>query len=156
MAISFKNVGTIKEIGSTYAEQNRSLIPIGVKTPLVLDASTNNIFAMHTDVRAQVADNLRNLVQTNWGERLALTDYGANLNPLVTEFSSKQAFDQEAIIRINTAVEKWMPFLELIDYDSVPDFEDNEFVGKIRIKISYGIPTIGVAQDVVEVFLFII
>lgn len=156
MTISFKNVGTIKEIGSTYAEQNRSLTPIGVKTPLILDASTNNIFAMHTDVRAQVADNLRNLVQTNWGERLALTDYGANLSPLVTEFSSKQSFDQEAIIRINTAVEKWMPFLELIDFESIPDFEDNEFVGKIKIQISYGIPTIGVTRDVVEISLFVI
>jgi len=156
VAISFKNVGTIKEIGSTYAEQNRSLVPIGVKTPLILDSSTNNIFAMHTDVRAQVADNLRNLVQTNWGERLALTDYGANLSPLVTEFSSKQTFDQEAIVRINTAVEKWMPFLELIDYESTPDFEDNEFVGKIKIQVSYGIPTIGVTRDVVEVSLFVI
>ncbi len=156
MAISFKNVGTIKEIGSTYAEQNRSLVPIGVKTPLILDSSTNNIFAMHTDVRDQVADNLRNLVQTNWGERLALTDYGANLSPLVTEFSSKQTFDQEAIVRINTAVEKWMPFLELIDYESTPDFEDNEFVGKIKIQVSYGIPTIGVTRDVVEVSLFVI
>lgn len=156
MPISFKDVGVIQEIGVTYQEENRSVTPIGVKTPLILDSSTNNIFAMHTSVRAQIADNLRNLLQTNWGERLALTSYGANLKPLVTEFSSKKAFDQEAIIRISVAVSKWMPFLELIDFESTPDFEDNEFVGKIRIQVSYAIPTIGVTRDVTQVTLHII
>lgn len=155
MAISFKDVGVIKEIGSTFLEQNRSITPIGVRTPLLLDNSTNNIFAMHTDIRAQIADNLRNLIQTNWGERLALTNYGANLRPLTTEYTSKTDFDSEAVVRINTAVDRWMPFLELIDYDS--SLETNTgTIGKIDILVTYAIPTINVSKDALEVSLYII
>lgn len=156
MAISFKDVGVLKEIGSTFTEQNRSLTPIGVKTPLELDKYTNNIFAMHTDIRAQIADNLRNLLQTNWGERLAITNYGANLRPLATEFSSIDNFNEEAIVRINTAVSLWMPFLELIEYDARPDYDTNDTVGKIKILVSYAIPTLSVPKDILEVTIYII
>lgn len=156
MAISFKDVGTIQEIGSTFLEQNRSLTPIGVRTPLLLDDANNNIFAMHTDIRAQIADNLRNLIQTNWGERLALTNYGANLKPLTTEYVNKADFDAEAVVRINTAVDRWMPFLDLIDYDSKIETNDNETYGTIKILITYAIPTLSVSKDALEVSLFII
>lgn len=155
MPISFKDVGTIKEINS-FEQERRSTIPIGVKTPLILDQSSNNIFAMHTTVRGQIADNLRNLLQTNWGERVGLTAYGANLKPLVTEFSSKKSFDAEAIVRINTAVLRWMPFVELIDFESFPDYENNSFVGKVRVQVSYSVPNIGVTRDKIEVVLHVI
>jgi phage baseplate assembly protein W len=156
MAISFKNVGVLKEIGNAFESENRSNVPIGVKTPLVLDYSSNNIFAMHTSIRKQIADNLRNLLQTNWGERLGLPAYGANLKPLIAEFSSMKNFEQQAIVRINSAVSKWMPFVELIDFDAKADYEDNEVVGKINIQITYAIPTIGVSKDMVMITLFII
>jgi phage baseplate assembly protein W len=151
--INFKNVGTIKNIGSSYEQLNRSPKPIGVKTPLELDRNTNSLFKMHTDIRAQIADNLRNLILTNWGERLGLFDFGANLRPLVAEYTSKTSFDQEAALRINTAVSRWMPFLEMLEYESYPDYENNEFTGIIRISVTYAIPTLAVGSDLLEVVL---
>lgn len=154
--INFKHVGTIKNIGSSYEQLNRSVKPIGVKTPLELDRSTNSLFKMHTEIRPQIADNLRNLVLTNWGERLCLYDFGANLKPLVAEYTSKTSFDQEAALRINTAVSKWMPFVELLEFESNPDYENNQFTGIIRVSITYAIPALAIGNDLLEVVLAVI
>ena len=156
-AINFKNVGVLKygETGSS-STVSASLRPIGVKTPLEFDKANNNLFKMHTNVRNQVADNLRNLILTNWGERLGLYFFGANLRPLLTEYTNKTQFDQEAAVRINTAVTKWMPFLELIEFDSAVDYENNEFLGIVRLYITYGIPALNVASDQLEVVLAVV
>ena len=38
---------------------------------------------MNTDPVRQLADNFRNLIMTNHGERLGRYNYGANLNSLI-------------------------------------------------------------------------
>ena len=156
MAIDFKDVGVIKQPGLTYHERNRTAKPIGFKTPFEIDLSTNSLFAMHTDVRSQIADNLRNLINTNWGERLGLYDFGANLRPLVTEYSNKENFEGEAAVRINTAISRWMPFITPVNMDSFADLENNEVVGKIKILITYAIPALNVTNDQLEVTLSVI
>lgn len=151
--LSFKDVGTLKVAGQTYQERNTSSIPIGVKTPLELDYNSSSLFAMHFSLKNQLADNLRNLVQTNWGERLGLYMYGANLLPLVTEFSHREDFDNEAMIRINTAVQKWMPFVQLVDYESNPEYESGEFIGNVRLSITYSVPILNEENNKIEVYL---
>lgn len=156
MAIEFKNVGVIKDPGLSYANRNRSIVPIGIKTPVELDITTNAFVAMHTEVRAQLADNLRNLINTNWGERLALYTFGANLRPLVTDFGHKEDFEAEASLRINTAISRWMPFISPVSMQTFVDFENNEVVGKIKILIVYAIPALNVTNDQLEVTLPVI
>ena len=111
---------------------------------------------MHTDIRAQIADNFRNLVQTNWGDRVAIIDFGANLTPLVTEYTNKEDFENQAVLRINTAVNRWMPFIEPVSLDSTVDLQENAVVGKIKLLIVYAIPALNVQDDSLEVTLSII
>lgn len=153
---SFKNVG-IKE----FQTQNvlatpQSVVPIGIKTPVTLGDNGDGLIAMHTNIQDVVHDNLRNLLLTNHGERLVHYDLGANLRPLVAEFSSKEDFDGEAMIRINTAVTKWMPFISLVGFDSHPEFIDNRYTGKIVILLVYSVPQLGVNDKALEVLLFVI
>ena len=129
--IDFKHVGRPPNYQPT-SERVPNTRPIGIKTPLELDKATNSIFKMHTEVRSQVADNLRNLVLTNWG---------------------KTAFEEEAAMRIQAAVGKWMPFIDLVGFDSRADYESNVFVGIIRIFITYSIPVLNIADDQLEVIL---
>lgn len=150
--IDFKHVGRPPNYQPT-SERVPNTRPIGIKTPLELDKATNSIFKMHTEVRSQIADNLRNLVLTNWGERLGIFDFGANLRPLVAEYTSKTAFEEEAAMRIQAAVGKWMPFIDLVAFDSRADYESNVFVGIIRIFITYSIPVLNIADDQLEVVL---
>lgn len=153
---SFKNVGRKANLGQDILQRNRTQRPIGIKTPMSLDFANSDVFEMNFTFSDQVKDNVRNLLLTNHGERLALTNFGANLRPLLTEFSNKEDFDSEAMIRINTAVQDWMPFVNLLGFESVPDYQNNQFTGRIKILVEYSVPTLRVEKDLLEMTLFVI
>lgn len=156
MMLSFKDVG-IKGVDRSAARELRVVpTPIGIKTPLEIDEIGNSVFRMHFSMRDQVADNLRNLVLTNHGERLGFYDFGANVRPLLTEWSSKENFDQEVMQRINKAVSKYLPFVTLIGYDSSPNYYENVFTGRIKLTILYSVPAMNLTEEILEVTLFII
>lgn len=153
---SFKDVGVIAQTQRRLrAERARTDLPIGIKTPMEL-VGGSNLFLMHTNIGEQIKDNLRNLLLTNWGERVAITTFGANLRPLLTEFTNKDDFDTEAMLRINTAISKWMPFVTPVAFDSRPDFENNEFTGKIRLFVIYSVSRLNIVEEVLEFDLFVI
>lgn len=151
---SFKSVGktqTQLEDESTA----RTVIPYGIKTPMQL-GTKEGLFAMNYSLEDQFADNLRNLLLTNWGERVGLYQFGANLKPLTTEFVSQDDFDSEAIVRIKDAVEKWMPFIDLEDFSSDVDRMENKNTGIIKVNITYNIPLINVTRKGLQIVLYVI
>jgi len=153
---SFKDVGVLtQQQRSNVLRRNRSTIPIGIKTPLEL-VGGKTLFEVHTDIGEQIKDNLRNLLLTNWGERVALTNFGANLRPLLTEYTNKDDFDTEAMVRINTAISRWMPFVTPVAFDSRADFEDNLFTGKIRLFVIYSVSQLNITEEVLEINLYIV
>jgi len=154
--LSFKNVGIREFQPQNVLTTPQSATPIGIKTPAMLGDNGEGILAMHTNIQDVVHDNFRNLLLTNHGERLIQFDLGANLRPLVAEFSSKDDFDGEAMIRINTAVAKWMPFITLIGFDSRPEFIDTRFTGRIVILVVYSVPQLGITEKALELLLFVI
>ncbi|HIE84355.1 MAG TPA: hypothetical protein EYQ00_11170 [Dehalococcoidia bacterium] len=105
---------------------------------------------MHKDNGAQLADNLRNLIQTNHGERLGLYDFGANLQPLLLDTGSD--FDSKAMARLSQAIGKYMPFIKLDAFSSfaVPEDSSNNSTG---IKITYSIPGIDTSPRVLEIVM---
>lgn len=153
---SFKNVGIREFQTQNVLTTQQSITPIGIKTPMVFGGNGEGLLSMHTNIQDVVHDNLRNLLLTNHGERLVHYDLGANLRPLVADFSSKEDFDGEAMIRINTTVAKWMPFVTLVGFDSRPEFIDNRFVGKIVVLIVYSVPQLNINERALEVLLFVI
>jgi phage baseplate assembly protein W len=132
----------------------RTILPIGIRTPLRLD--DKNLFAMHYNVADQIHDNLRNLLLTNWGERIGFYDFGANLQELTTELSNIDAFDEEAINRIKNSVSKWMPFVSLNNFVSEVDNERNKNAGIIKIAITYSVPELGVENKALQISLYVI
>lgn len=153
--ISFKSVGiTSQAVGESI--QLPSIIPIGIKTPLKI-GKKYGILEMHTNLSDALSDNLRNLILTNWGERLGQYYFGANLRPLTTEYANQESFDSEAVIRIKSAVKKWMPFINLIDYTS--EYQQNfskPSTGLIKLEITYSIPTINVPQRKLKINLYVL
>ena len=92
--------------------------PIGIKTPLEFGTRRSGLLEMNFENDKQIKDNLRNLIQTNYGERVGIYAFGANLMELVGELSSKEDFDTEAMLRIKNATTRWMPFVELETFES--------------------------------------
>ncbi len=138
------------------AEEARVTIPIGIKTPLRF--GNTSLFEMHTDLFDQIRDNLRNHILTNWGERLAQYDFGANLLELSAERLARDDYDQEVAARINSAVSKWMPYVSL--QEMVPlDQEDQQVRSHVstvplrRYLLTYDVPSINSAKQSLEVVL---
>jgi len=153
--INFKSVGVTgqKTLDSI---QLPSVTPIGIKTPLKL-GKRHGIFEMYTNLADTLHDNLRNLILTNWGERVGQYYFGANLRPLTTEYANQEEFDSEAVVRIKSAVNLWMPFVNLIDYTS--EYERNErkqSTAIIKVQISYNISTINIPERKLRVNLYVL
>lgn len=155
MVISFKSVGRTQQVEDSETPDQTTL-PIGIKTPLQQGNSGEGIFAMHFDLRDQVRDNLRNLILTNWGERLGLWDFGGNLRELATEFVSRSDFDDQAVVRIKNAVSRWMPYVSLNDFGPTVEHEQNIKTGIISFRITYDVPILNVVNDALEISLFVI
>ena len=151
---SFKSVG---RTATTRANETpaTSPIPIGIKTPL-RPGTTEGVWAMNFDLADQVKDNLRNLILTNWGDRLGVYDFGANLRELTTEFVSLDDFEGEAIVRIKNAVNRWMPYVVLQDFIGKTQHEGNQKIGVINFEITYDIPVLQVQNASLVVTLYVL
>jgi hypothetical protein len=151
---NFKSAGkTQEQIALETIKSTR--IPYGIKTPLLL-GTTEGILSMNYSLGDQFADNLRNLLLTNWGERLGLFKFGANLKPLTTEFANLDDFDSQAIQRIKDAVEKWMPFIDLQNFSSQVDRTENKNTAVIKLNISYNIPALQITNKGLQIVLNVI
>lgn len=153
---SFKSSGRTQE--QRLIEQlEKTVVPIGFKTPLQLGyGAQDGIFSMHSSLPDQLHDNLRNLLLTNWGEHLGIYDMGANLRPLVTEFTTQDDFDAQAVQRIKAAVTRWMPFISLEDFLSEVDRTENKHTGVIRITVTYIIPALNTGKRALQVTLYVL
>jgi phage baseplate assembly protein W len=149
---SFKSSGVTTQ---TSPSNNITTTPpvIGILTPLSL--GTTDLLTTTTDLATQMADNLRNLIQTNWGERLGLYNYGANLRPLLTNLVSQDDFDTQATVAIKNAVGRWMPYIDLVDFTSRFDQAGKltKGIAQVTILISYNIPSLNVKNKKIKVTL---
>lgn len=131
-------------------------VVIGIKTPLAL--GTDELLEANYDIGSQVADNLRNLVQTNWGERLAIYDYGANVGPLLSELVSQEDFDSTAMTRISDAVAKWMPYVQLNTFTSKVLYSENTRGNSMSarlMQLNYDVPAVNIQNKSLEIFLYV-
>ena len=160
----FKSAGV--QVGDPSLKTTRTSPPIGIKTPLRLGRVRSGIFDMNYTLTEQIADNLRNLLMTNHGERLGNFSYGANLLPLTFEASSREEFETIAMQRIQLAVTTFMPFVELtsfssdFDGDSSITFTPGTELGNreggitvVNIKIAYTVPKIGQGEGTMTIQL---
>lgn len=161
---TFKSSG-IQTTSSTNQTTNQSVFqtpevtppPIGIKTPISLgNPEKEGIFEMHFDLFDQISDNLKNLISTNWGERLGRYDYGANLGPITTELVSQDDFDSEAISRISTAISKSMSYVQPISFVSNINRTDNKNTAVIELTLTYKVPSISINEKKLLVTLYAI
>jgi len=151
---------SFKAIGETYddyvalaAADLQPKPPIGIKTPFQLGDSLS-FLKMHYDMHLVVADNLRNLILTNHGERIGLYDFGANLRPLTMELN-QQIFDVEAGRRIAKTVGKYMSYVNLTNFVVYNLEQTAENFSHIGLRIEYTVPKINSDLKGVEVVLLI-
>jgi phage baseplate assembly protein W len=153
----FSSVGELKEDldkSRSQSASDRAQIPIGIRLPAALGESSDGLLRMHYSVDEALADNFRNMVMTNHGERLGLYDFGANLTELAFELGSDD-FDAEAIRRVRRTTEKYMPFIQLLTFEPLVDRNDNKEVAKVGVRITYKVSALSQRERVIEAIVFV-
>lgn len=148
----FKSSG--QQLQQTFDYQNATSTTriIGIKTPLEVGDANSGLFKMHTSVEDQIADNIRNLVKTNNGERLGNFNFGANLIELSFENVADSSKEQ-AMRRITQALGASMPYVEIQDFELFIERFENNHIAKVGVDLIYSVPRLGVANKKIEIIL---
>jgi phage baseplate assembly protein W len=108
---------------------------------------------MHSSRADQIRDNLKNLLLTNYGERIGQYDFGANLQELVFELQSGN-FDSEVIERVKYAVGKYMPYISLEQLQITDSSQENLPEGaSIKLGIIYSVSTLSIKNDAINILM---
>ena len=150
---SFKSVGILNTDRWKEKPLVPSEIPIGIKTPVQFGSSNDGLFMMHKSMADQVADNFRNMIMTNHGERLCLHDFGADLEGLIHDLGTEGA-DGEAIRRIKTTTNKYMPYIDLHTFVAYQEQAEHGLPRRVVIKITYSVQRIRLVNRTLEVVLY--
>ena len=153
----FSSVGELKEDldkSRRNSAADGQQIPYGIKVPLELGSDSDGLLKMHYSADDALADNFRNMVMTNHGERIGLYDFGANLTELAFELGTDQ-FDSEAIRRIRRTTEKYMPYIQLLTFEPLVDRNDNKEVAKVGVRITYKVNALSQKERAIEAIVYV-
>ena len=150
---SFDSVGELEAKTIIFETSVEDSPPIGIKTPIQLEESLDDFFVMHRDLGSQIKDNFKNLLLTNHGERLMLSDFGANLKPLTFELQSEGGITA-ALRRIRDATHKFMPFISLSTFEPIQIRNTDSSIAKIGARITYSVPSANLSEQAIEIVLY--
>ena len=122
-----------------YLQDEDEKIKIGIDLPIRRDSELDGFFATTSTTIEAVKNNIRNLLQTEEGERFFQPNLGIGLREFLFEHIT-----DESLIGIQDSIldklEFWLPFVEVRDIqvlsaDDTTDIGTNE----IRVKILFNI-----------------
>ena len=122
-----------------YLQDEDEKIKIGIDLPIRRDSELDGFFATTSTTIEAVKNNIRNLLQTNEGERFFQPNLGLNLRGRLFEH-----IKSENLIAVEDAIldrfELWLPFVQVRDI-KIDTIESNQVVGanEIRVKILFNI-----------------
>jgi len=130
----------IKDISrKPYVQDNDTNVKVGIDLPIRRGDGLDGFFATTSTTIEAVKNNIRNLLQTEEGERFLQPNLGLNLKTILFEqITNDNLFSiQNAIL---DKMEFWLPFVEVRDIqvssrDNTTDIGANE----IKVKILFNI-----------------
>ena len=133
-----------------YTQDNDTRIKIGIDLPIRRGNELDGFFASTSTTIEAVKNNIRNLLQTNEGERFFQPTLGLNLKKYLFEPATE---DTNLLIEdeIVGSFRKWLPFVEIKDLKITSEETGAIGKNKINIKILFGIQRNNQSLDSVEV-----
>ena len=124
----------IKDIArKPYIEDNDENIFIGIDLPFRKSTGTEGYFASTSTTIEAVKNNIRNIINTNQGERIMQPQLGINLRKYLFE-----QFSDEVVFSIQNDIvdtfKKWLPFVEIKDL--VINMDESDSIGKNKLSVS--------------------
>jgi len=122
-----------------YIQDNDTNVKVGIDLPIRRGDDKDGFFATTSTTIEAVKNNIRNLLQTNEGERFFQPNLGLNLRTLLFEHITNENLIgvQDAIL---DKIEFWLPFVEVSDIQVVSNDDDSSIgINEIRVKILFNI-----------------
>mgnify|MGYP003111739166 CR=1 FL=1 len=122
-----------------FTQDNNTNVKIGIDLPIRRGDDKDGFFATTSTTIEAVKNNIRNLLQTNEGERFFQPDLGMNLRKLLFEHITNENLlgVQDAIL---DKIELWLPFVEVRDIRVLSRSNKTDIgVNEIRVKILFNI-----------------
>jgi len=111
-----------------------------------LQKSNRGAFLTNESTLDAISDDIRLLLITNHGERPIHFDYGANLRQVIFELQGAD-LRQVAADLINDAVDKWLPFVNLVRVDVFDSTTDSTLrKQEISIEIEFSVGNLDVTR----------
>lgn len=115
-------------------------MPISVSFPLALSTGSLGYLEPTSDVVEALKSNIRQLLLTNWGERVMHFDFGCNLREFLFEPKTRSLRSSIAD-RVKSQLAKWLPFINLVGLfitfsEDDPAVPDPGF--RIDLELTYG------------------
>ena len=122
-----------------YKVDNDTKVKVGIDLPIRRDDISDGFFASTSTTIEAVKNNIRNLLQTNEGERFFQPNLGLNLKKLLFEHITEENLIgiQDAIL---DKIDFWLPFVDVRDIqvltrDNTSDIRFNE----VKVKLLFSI-----------------
>ena len=115
---------------------------IGVTLPIRMGQT--GMFDQSVTIRQQTRSNLRNLVLTKKGERLAQANLGCDIWKILFDQITPETIEN-ARISVVEAVEEFLPYIEITDF-SVEEVSDSNL---FNIKITYRFRSNPLVEDTI-------
>ena len=122
-----------------YIQDNDTRVKIGIDLPIRRGDDLDGFFATTSTTIEAVKNNIRNLLQTEEGERFFQPNLGLGLRSLLFEHAT-----EVNLIGIQDTIldkfEFWLPFVEVRDIQVLSRDEDTTIgVNEIRVKILFNL-----------------
>tara|TARA_R110001592_G_scaffold63727_1_gene195469 strand:+ start:2251 stop:2742 length:492 start_codon:yes stop_codon:yes gene_type:complete len=122
-----------------FIQDNDTNVKVGIDLPIRRDGGLDGWFATTSTTIEAVKNNIRNLLQTEEGERFFQPNLGMNLRRLLFEHITDENLVnvQDAIL---DKIDFWLPFVEIRNIE-VLSRDDTTDIGlnEIRVKILFNI-----------------
>jgi phage baseplate assembly protein W len=107
----------------------------GIGITLPIQIGNTGYFEQSFDTLTQIKSNFINLILTRRGERVHQPEFGCGIHDILFEQLTVENIER-ARLSVITAVERWMPFLELVQFElnaADTDIDRN----RIRLYVAY-------------------
>ena len=122
-----------------YIQDNDANVKVGIDLPIRRGSDVDGFFASTSTTIEAVKNNIRNLLQTEEGERFFQPRLGLNLKRILFE-----QMTEENLLNIQNSIldkfEFWMPFVETRDIQVQTNQNDDTIgINEVRVKILFNI-----------------
>ena len=122
-----------------YIQDNDTNVKIGIDLPIHRGSVADGFFASTSTTIEAVKNNIKNLLQTNQGERLMQPNLGLNLKRLLFE-----QINEEGLIAVQDSIldtfDFWLPFVEVRNIEILTNDNDKTISNsEVRVKILFNI-----------------